>query len=356
MSSRALRKLQREEEERRQLESAKIEPQDADSSEEEAPKSKALNAFDMLNENDENEIEDEEMHSEQMDSEVDTHAVAASQSEQTQSPQTQSRKTKKKKGKKKGKGVERIGAPREQNDGSELDEIDQALKSLSTQNPQATTPASATVDEANEQLHRLLAVEAKHLNALNEMKRLFGNVVMENEEGGQAAPRRRGRGPQQVDLGGALAARNSPVSRGQGLKGLALKRNPLMMGKEEWPQATSGGLGMELVEKMEDGTVEYRFVHNTIYQDVQRQFESCVASMDPQRMISMLQFNRKSWDLVPFDSSSLFLSVSRIYAAPSLRDCKAARRSLCIWRLTRAGFIYFRPLRPLIFHQRPFGR
>ena len=79
-----------------------------------------------------------------------------------------------------------------------------------------------------------------------------------------------------------------------GLKGLALKRNPLIMGKEEWPQATSGGLGMELVEKMEDGTIEYRFVHNTIYQDVQRQFETCVASMDPQRMISMLQFHRNS--------------------------------------------------------------
>ena len=146
----------------------------------------------------------------------------------------------------------------------------------------------AAIDEANNQLFRLLAVEAKHLNARNEMKRLFGNVVTENESDGNPGPRRRGRGPQTVDLGGALAARNSPVSRGQGLRGLALKRNPLIMGKEEWPQATSGGLGMEMVGKLEDDTVEYRFVHSSIYQGTQREFESCVASMDPQRLIKML--------------------------------------------------------------------
>ena len=48
---------------------------------------------------------------------------------------------------------------------------------------------------------------------------------------------------------------------------------------------------MELVERLDDGTIEYRFVHNTVYQDVQRQFMSCVESMDPQRMISMLVYN-----------------------------------------------------------------
>ena len=50
---------------------------------------------------------------------------------------------------------------------------------------------------------------------------------------------------------------------------------------------------MEIVHKRNDGTVEYRFVHSTAYQSVQRQFETCVASMDPDRMIQLLQFNRK---------------------------------------------------------------
>ena len=128
-----------------------------------------------------------------------------------------------------------------------MDEIDLALKSLSTTSKDgAEVPLAATIDEANLQLYRLLAVESKHLNALNEMKRLFGNVVLENEDEAGAAvgpPRRRGR-VQNLDLGGALAGRHSPASRGQGLAGLALRRNPFILGKEEWPKATSGGLGM----------------------------------------------------------------------------------------------------------------
>ena len=152
------------------------------------------------------------------------------------------------------------------------------------------TISNAKPDESNAQLCRLLEVESKHLNALNEMKRLFGNITENDDETPQPA-RRRGRGPQHLDLGGALTARHSPVSRGQGLAGLSLRRNVFMMGKEEWPKATSGGLGMELEHTASDGTKHYRFVHNTAYQDVQRQFQSCVESMDPQRMIQMLQFN-----------------------------------------------------------------
>lgn len=47
--------------------------------------------------------------------------------------------------------------------------------------------------------------------------------------------------------------RNQPGSR---LTGLSLRRNLFVQGKEEWPRATSGGLGMEIVAKHHDGTVE----------------------------------------------------------------------------------------------------
>ena len=300
MSSRALRKLRREREEQNQLDTLNQDNAPDDESEEEAPVGKILNAFDMLNQD---EGEDEADSSDVADpDEGEGVSAKKAQAEPSEKPKAKSR-SKKKKNKKKGKAPEQADTPAKGAQAAakepELDEIDLALKSLSTASKTgADVPVTDKIDEANLQLYRLLAVESKHLNALNEMKRLFGNVVLENEdEAGAVAgpPRRRGR-VQNLDLGGALAGRHSPASRGQGLAGLALRRNPFILGKEEWPKATSGGLGMELVEKLEDGTIEFRFVHNTIYQDVQRQFQTCVESMDPQRMISLLQYNRK----IPF--------------------------------------------------------
>ena len=299
MSSRALRKLQREEEKRRRLEALEKQDENNELEEEEALSNKPLNAFDMLNDDgDESETSIDTKEYEPSNLDESTANLGRTGAKLSQIPKAKKAKAKKSRKKKK-KELELIVAqtsnPSKKDDVLELDEIDLALKSLSTEGKQnAKASPSPSINEANAQLYSLLSVESKHLNALNEMKRLFGNVVLESNEEGTAAPRRRGRGPQQIDLGGALVARNSPVSKGQGLRGLALKRNPFIMGKEEWPQATSGGLGMELVEKMEDGTVEYRFIHNNIYQDIQRQFESCVTSMDPHRMISMLQFNREA--------------------------------------------------------------
>ena len=310
MSSRALRKLQREEEEKKRKQLQQLHEQDEDEGSEEgvASATKALNAFDMLNANEDEEPESEGGDEGDMILPTDQPDAAAASTEK--SPP---KKSKKKKNKKKGKEKEatknwiKEGA----DEGFQLDEIDLALKSLSTkakENTATTKGRPPGPDEFDLQLQHLLAVESKHLNALNEMKRLFGNVVLgnDNEDEAAAVPRRRGRGrgPRQLDLAGALGARNSPINRGQGLTGLALRRNFLIQGKEEWPKAAAAGLGMELVAKLDDGTTEYRFVHTQIYQDVQRQFHTCVESMDPQRMITMLIYN-------PYHVSTL-LQVSEI--------------------------------------------
>ncbi len=315
MSSRALRKLQREQEQQKHLDILdKADAQDDESEQDEAPAPKALNAFDMLNEVDD-EDEDEDDKADLISSDEDNDTISNPKTVQQEAKPAPSEaakgksKSKKKKTKRKSKLAENVRTTdktsQDTRTASQLDEIDLALKSLSAKaNGDPSSSIRVQINEANLQLYRLLAVESKHLNALNEMKRLFGNAVLENEDETADAPRRRGRGPQQLDLGAALAGRHSPASRGQGLAGLALRRNPFILGKEEWPKATSGGLGMELVEKMEDGTIEYRFVHSPIYQDVQRQFKTCVESMDPQRMIQMLQFN-------PYHISTL-LQVSEI--------------------------------------------
>ncbi|KAL9001176.1 MAG: hypothetical protein Q9169_000360 [Polycauliona sp. 2 TL-2023] len=310
MSSRAIRRLQREQEKSQNFEDASDDSEEDVSFEEEQPvRSKAQNAFNMLDQGnlekglDADEDEDSDHN--------DTHPTSQSQKVPDESPATSSskppskRKKKPKKTKKQGKKPDEssAGSLHRKNPAS-LDEIDLALRSLSTQSPASqTTLAVPPSHESFPEMYRLLAVDSRNLNAANEMKRLFGSAVLggENEEPGHA--RRRGR-PQHLDLGGALAGRNSPVSRGQGLAGLALRRNVFISGKEEWPKATSGGLGMELVERLNDGTTEYRFVHNTAYQDVQRQFETCVESLDPQRLIHLLQYN-------PYHISTL-LQVSEI--------------------------------------------
>ena len=74
---------------------------------------------------------------------------------------------------------------------------------------------------------------------------------------------------------------------------------------------------MEIVEKRADGTVEYKFVHNRMYQDVQRQFSVCVASMDPERMIALLQHNRRSQPIIlgTYDANHVS-SISHLNTAP----------------------------------------
>lgn len=296
MSLRAIRKLQQEQERQKEIED---DEKTDDLPELEPRKSEIANVFDMLADtNDENEDESDEAPSEAND-ECNTKESNPNEVEPL-SAKAEGKKKRKTRKKKKSKlqstnneqnQVQMTGST------SHLDEIDIALKSLSTKAQDGSYAISnMKKDEENIQMWQLLSVDSRQLNALNEMKRLFGNVVLEGDGDGVATPghnRRRARGPQQLDLSGALAGRNSPASKGQGLAGLALRRNVFMMGKEEWPKATSGGIGMEIVEKIGSGITQYRFVHNSAYQDVQRQFAACVESMESERMINLLQYNRK---------------------------------------------------------------
>jgi len=221
-------------------------------------------------------------------------------------PQPHTSKASKRKKKKKGKGGKGPEPnPKAQPSSTsmpQLDEIDRALHSLSLSTSQskasgASSQLTEPISEEMQELFSALSIDTQHLHSSNEMRRLFGRAALAgNNEAEAAGGRRRGRGPQQAGIAGAgiagaVTGRNAPG--GRNLASLGLRRNIFIQGKEEWPRATSGGLGMEIVEKKKDGTVEYRFVHNVSYQDTQRQFESCVASMDPNRMIQLLQLNRK---------------------------------------------------------------
>lgn len=310
MSSRAIRKLQKLREQELQQASSNDEQDGDESSEDEQvtrPSKPKANAFDLLNAAD--EAED--------DSDHDTHETVIHPPEPVPAPTkpVDSNQPKKKKNKKKKKApkptdVDESGEAA--SEAAELDEIDRALKELATDREQhQDVGPSVSIGNAGDTAfpkspEEFLSIEPKSLNATNEMRKLFGNVVLENFDQAEdtAAGRRRNRQQETIDLGRALTGRYSPASRGQSLAGVTLRRNVLMPGKDEWPRTPSGGLGMEVVENLPNGAATYRIVHNAAYQDVQRQFDMCVESMDPQRLIHLLQYN-------PYHISTL-LQVSEI--------------------------------------------
>jgi hypothetical protein len=306
MSSRALRRAQKELEEKQIAEKLAQEEQenDEDESEEEvAPKAKAKpSLFAVLGDADagqEDDDEDEEQEEPEPNSKTDIETTPAP---------AKPKKSKKKKKKGKSKATsDPVTSVVSTKVSSGLDEIDEALMALNlTSNGQADTSAeqqTSGISEEMKQLCSALSIDTQHLHAANEMKKLFGRAALQNTH---EEPRQRG------GVAAAAARRNAPD--GRGLTSLGLRRNIFIQGKEEWPRATSGGLGMEIVEKRADGIVEYRFVHNRTYQEVQKQFEICVASMDPERMSLLLHHN-------PYHISTL-LQVSEI--AKQQRDTATA--------------------------------
>ncbi|KAK5746441.1 hypothetical protein LTR17_000821 [Elasticomyces elasticus] len=285
MSSRALRKAQREREEQDQLQKLQQEAEDLEQEHEEQDVpvvSAKASAFAMLEAEEGEENDDGNTQSENDDTEAFTSAAIAA-------PTKPAAKKKKKK-----KAKAKAEPPPD-----DLDEIDKALKQLSTNNTSSQIPGTtaAGVNETVNETNRLLAIDTTHLHAQNEMRRLFGRAALEQQNDDDDAPpaaaanqggnrRQQRRGQQGGGLAQALRGQGGAGGRSAGLAAMALRRNIFIQGKEEWPVATGGGLGMEIEEKRSDGTVLYKFVHNKMYQDVQGQFEMCVESMDPQRLVS----------------------------------------------------------------------
>ncbi|KAF2625544.1 Nulp1-pending protein-like protein [Macroventuria anomochaeta] len=306
MSSRALRRAQKEQEEKELQEKlAKWEQEEEESEEEAAPKPQAKpSLFAMLGDAGGDGDEDDEDEDEDEDEQGEPAPKPVVESTPASNPSKRSKKKKKKKSKNKSK----TATPQKHATDSGLDEIDQALLALkvtSSGKKGTDEPLTPAISEETQRLFSALSIDTTHLHAANEMKKLFGRTALQHADDDE--PRQR----QQQGIAARVNGRSQPGSR---LTGLSLRRNIFIQGKEEWPRATSGGLGMEIVSKNDDGSVEYRFVHNTSYQETQRQFQVCVASMDPERMIQLLATN-------PYHISTL-LQVSEI--AKQQRDNASA--------------------------------
>lgn len=281
MGTRALRKL-REQEWEKQMAAAH---EDEESEEEEpAVVSKPKNAFDMLNEVEEDEDSQIEQ---EADEDQPAHEQSAESIAYSQPSTSKASKKKKKKAKKKPKSQAETPQP----ESADEDEIDRALKELNLRKADQQDENAVGQQLWEEEATKHLSIDPKNLDPVNEMRGLFGNIALEDDSRRQQQqPTRRREQNMQggVDLQTSLSGRYNRASRGKELGALAKRRNCFIQGKEEWPLATSGGLSMDPMPVI-DFERHFAIIHNQLYQSAQWDFKMAVESMQAESMISMLQ-------------------------------------------------------------------
>lgn len=281
MSTRQLRKLQKQ----RELE-AKVgqesEGSGGDASDDEIVPAVAkprANLFAALGGDDGDDGDDGD-ESEEVEQEAKAPASPVEEPEPA-APTTARRSKKKKKKSKKNKAATQA----QDVENSQDDEIDRAIRELKIE-PRIQDGSSQ--DNASA-LNNILKTNPYNLKVANEMRNLFGRDIIESaavdDEEQRRGARRRGM-PQQMDIETFLKwptdDRKLPES--------SRKRNVFIHGREHWPLKPTGGLSMKELGKTADGTgVEYTYVHNKDYDDVQTMFFVQVQMGDPMRMVYLLK-------------------------------------------------------------------
>ena len=343
MSSRALRKAQREREAQKLRDQSHDHEEDVSSADDIAPREQnKASAFELLAQAEDGDDADEQDQYEDEKTYVNTSDCVPRNSTDltkdrehqnedalaTSQPITPSTSKRKKKKKKPKSG----GAASTQARTSDVDDIDEALRKLRTSDTIAsgragTTGSQIALSKAVAHFFDILSVDTHHLNVRNEMKRLFGDISFDDtSHEGQQGPAQRG-----AHIGLAEAVKGANAAGGAGLPAMIRRRNVFAHGKEDWPKASGGGLSMEIECVNNDGSILFRFVHNKSYQQAQREFDTSVQGMDPNLMVNLLRFN-------PYHISTL-LQVSEI--AKQEKDYETAGELL-----ERALFSFGRALHP----------
>ncbi|KAI9286552.1 transcriptional repressor TCF25-domain-containing protein [Umbelopsis sp. AD052] len=260
MSSRALRKLQKDQGLAHLAETLSSRSDENDVNDESdvetetATSSKpAKNLFDLLDEgNDEEEVENEQEEEEPL------QPVAAVSS------------SKKKNKKKKGKKLQKVqnvdsqlsspATPSKKSDVGEmtLEELDQLLQNETKGYAGAGPTQSAISTNAAADLRQSLSVETKYLDADAEMKRMFGSKVVNKE----------------------MRERSH---------GRVLKKTRLATPKVDWSPYSQQGLSMKIMDS-QAGITEFCYVQSESYQDAQLEFLECVESHDPNNIVLLNRY------------------------------------------------------------------
>ncbi|GAB5588492.1 hypothetical protein Unana1_03392 [Umbelopsis nana] len=263
MSSRALRKLQKDQGLAHLAESLSTYSDDRDQQDEsdEEPEhvtssKPAKNLFDLLDEGNESDHIEEEQKDDA--EEVPVQLVATSPSK---------KKNKKKKGKRAQKGqVTDTSKSTSPSSGSKkadvgdmtLEELDQLLRKESRGKTGKIADAPAANESVSAALRQVLSVESKYLDADAEMKRMFGSKVVNKE----------------------MRERSH---------GRVLKKTRLASPKVDWSPYSQQGLSMKVLDS-QDGITEFCYVQSESYQDAQLEFLECVESHDPNNIVLLNRY------------------------------------------------------------------
>jgi len=174
--------------------------------------------------------------------------------------------TKKKRRRKKKTGKKL--AARSSEDNLDLDEVEASVRWVeSTLGPGPSLPSTTSErrgSDANNtaDVSHILRVENRFLNPENEMKRIFGSRVVQSE-----------------------------TNRSRNKRGVRTyqRGSVLVTPKPSWPSPRSG-LSMRSMESEQDGSW-FTWDHSPQYQTIQMEFLGAVESMDPRRIMNILNTN-----------------------------------------------------------------
>ncbi|KAK8129864.1 ribosome quality control complex subunit 2 [Apiospora kogelbergensis] len=313
MSSRQLRKLQKQKE----LEQLQARTQDSGSESEEAPVQKprqsVFSGFAALGGAEEDNSDDGDNNKEEAEDEYeepDTVEVVKPASKKSKKRKKKAKKAVVETNNKNPASSAKSTAPND-----DADEIDRALRELNlvakpSKDGSTLGPTTATVAKPYERICELLSLNTYHLRVINEMRTLFGREAMaaaemEEQEDEQSRNRRRGQRQMRENVDLETFLRGVP---GKSLPEVTLRRNPFLPGKETWPRAATDGLTMKQVKdgtmETKCGTVEFGFAHDQNYNNLERQFFALAQMYEPMQLVHFLHRH-------PYHVSSL-IQVSKI--------------------------------------------
>ncbi|XP_071484807.1 ribosome quality control complex subunit TCF25-like [Diadema antillarum] len=225
-------------------------------------KQKVINPFELLNDLDDGPaLSDEEAESAAVEKSVSEglqNGVEAREQSAAESKSKRKRKKKKKKQREKENGSQADG----EHPGDE-DEIDAGIREVNEMLrlcPSLATSASTSSDHSSIKASHskpLMAIEHKHLNPENELRRIFGSNVIRSEQ------RHRGR--------------NRPYQ----------KPTWLVSAKPTWPKMSKTGLSMKHIST-EGRYQTFSYEHSKDYQNVQFDFLDAVESMNPANIMAIV--------------------------------------------------------------------
>eukprot|EP01025_Chloroclados_australasicus_P051961 TRINITY_DN6050_c0_g3_i1.p1 TRINITY_DN6050_c0_g3~~TRINITY_DN6050_c0_g3_i1.p1 ORF type:complete len:692 (-),score=119.28 TRINITY_DN6050_c0_g3_i1:343-2292(-) len=317
MSARQLQRLRQQLKLEQSQEFQQEEQEDEEEINQVAQKSEPFNPFDLLNDEDDEEEQQEDQETQhKFSQEVDASEVTMkSQDSGNQTQQSSKKKNKKRnKSKKKSKqGIANEDTQRQQSGDEGDEDIDQVLAELnikpvaSSSNAGQHQETSSNVD-FNFPSGSILQIDHKCLKPELELRKIFGNQVVDEEEARAEAEQRR------------LLPRNVRLPQ--------LRKGILITPKLTWPRP-EGGLSMDKFKN------RYQYTYSASYTAVQELFEQYQSGFDPNNIVDLL---RQS----PYHLDSL-LAMHDLYRATGEHAAAEEMIERCIFALEAAWHPTFRP-------------